>query len=80
MPSITIDVKFELVFQTKNAWKFPGGLSDPGENIGECYAQQSNKTNTVHLAKSFDFSIMLKDDTYTFICMYKIRHDIYGKN
>ncbi|XP_035281189.1 nucleoside diphosphate-linked moiety X motif 6 isoform X2 [Anguilla rostrata] len=21
--------------QTKNAWKFPGGLSDPGENIGD---------------------------------------------
>lgn len=23
------------MFQTKNAWKFPGGLSDPGENIGK---------------------------------------------
>ncbi|KAM8910883.1 nucleoside diphosphate-linked moiety X motif 6 [Spinachia spinachia] len=38
-PSITVDVGFELlvfapVFQTKDAWKFPGGLSDPGENIG----------------------------------------------
>uniref|UniRef100_A0A673A4P8 Nucleoside diphosphate-linked moiety X motif 6 n=1 Tax=Sphaeramia orbicularis TaxID=375764 RepID=A0A673A4P8_9TELE len=29
-----IGVRFALVFQTKNAWKFPGGLSDPGENIG----------------------------------------------
>lgn len=28
------------VFQTKNAWKFPGGLSDPGENIGECQSQK----------------------------------------
>lgn len=32
---------YRLAFQTKNAWKFPGGLSDPGENIGE--SQHSNK-------------------------------------
>lgn len=46
VPSVTIDVNFfnfSLQFQTKNAWKFPGGLSDPGENIGECHAQQSKK-------------------------------------
>lgn len=57
VPSITTDFHFALEFQTKNAWKFPGGLSDPGENIGECHAQQSKKKKqqnlTVHLAKSF---------------------------
>uniref|UniRef100_A0A665VUE6 Nucleoside diphosphate-linked moiety X motif 6 n=1 Tax=Echeneis naucrates TaxID=173247 RepID=A0A665VUE6_ECHNA len=26
--------KHSSILQTKNAWKFPGGLSDPGENIG----------------------------------------------
>lgn len=56
-----------------NAWKFPGGLSDPGENIGECL-----KTNTVHLAKSFRFSVMLKI-IHSFE-LYKIRHMIYAKN
>lgn len=40
---LMLNVSFALVFQTKNAWKFPGGLSDPGENIGECRAQQSKK-------------------------------------
>lgn len=38
VPSITT-----YVFQTKNAWKFPGGLSDPGENIGESPTQQSKE-------------------------------------
>lgn len=32
-----------LAFQTKNAWKFPGGLSDLGENIGECPAQRAKE-------------------------------------
>lgn len=68
-----------FVFQTKNAWKFPGGLSDPGEDIGECSTEQ--KTNTVHLAKSFHFSVMRKDDTYTFIWTLQNKaHDIYAKN
>ncbi|KAJ8262519.1 hypothetical protein GJAV_G00167350 [Gymnothorax javanicus] len=26
--------------KTKNAWKFPGGLSDPGENIGDTAARE----------------------------------------
>lgn len=45
MPSITIVVQIYSapVLQTKNAWKFPGGLSDQGENIGECHAQQSKR-------------------------------------
>lgn len=75
-----LNFNFALAFQTKNAWKFPGGLSDPGENIGECHAQPSKKTNTVHPARSFHFSVMLKDDTYTFIwTVQKKAHDIYAK-
>lgn len=35
-------LNFAPEFQTKNAWKFPGGLSDPGENIGECHSPESS--------------------------------------
>lgn len=50
-----------LAFQTKNAWKFPGGLSDLGENIGECPAQRAKerkkekKTNIARVAPTFTF-------------------------
>lgn len=27
--------------QTINAWKFPGGLSNPGEDIGKSYENRS---------------------------------------
>lgn len=40
---LKLTFNFALALQTMNAWKFPGGLSDPGENIGECPAQQSEK-------------------------------------
>lgn len=37
LSQLVFNFNFALAFQTKNAWKFPGGLSDPGENIGECH-------------------------------------------
>ncbi|XP_028272565.1 nucleoside diphosphate-linked moiety X motif 6 [Parambassis ranga] len=34
--------------KTKNAWKFPGGLSDPGENIGETAVREVFEETGVH--------------------------------
>lgn len=36
-PNLSPNTKCIVVtlLQTVNAWKFPGGLSDPGENVGE---------------------------------------------
>lgn len=58
LSQLLLSLNSAVAFQTKNAWKFPGGLSDPGENIGESHSTEQ-RMNTVHLAKSFHFSIML---------------------
>ncbi|XP_055014958.1 nucleoside diphosphate-linked moiety X motif 6 isoform X2 [Boleophthalmus pectinirostris] len=34
--------------KTKNAWKFPGGLSDPGENIGATAVREVLEETGVH--------------------------------
>lgn len=62
---LKLTFNFAIALQTMNAWKFPGGLSDPGEDIGECPAQWSKKktknkktTNTAHVAITFSFSML----------------------
>lgn len=88
MPSITIVVKIYSapVLQTKNAWKFPGGLSDQGENIGECHAQQSKRLIQYILLNPTILVLHLKGNFWQlgpyspmFFCcicpiMYHVRH------
>lgn len=43
---------FYFALQLKNMWKFPGGLSEPGEDIG-MYLYMSDKLENVYKSHSF---------------------------